>query len=67
MTDAVELSAVNLYIGGELYKILGAKSDEYIIPIGSDFAVGKYDIEIRATSATREKASKRVTLEILKQ
>lgn len=54
-------------MGGELYKILGAKNEEYIVPIGSDFAVGKYDIEIRATSTTREKASKKVILEILKQ
>lgn len=67
VTDPVELSAVNLYIGGELYKILGASNDEYVVPVGDGLEVGMHDVEIRATSITRDKASKVVKVEILQK
>lgn len=67
VTDPVELSAVNLYIGGELYKILGASNGEYVVPVGDGLSVGTHDVEIRATSATRDKASKVIQVEILKK
>ena len=65
MTDPVEISAVNLYIKGKLFKILGASSEEYVVPVGEDLSPGAYDIEVRATSVTRQKSSQIINVEIL--
>lgn len=65
MTDPVEISAVNLYIEGKLFKILGASSEEYVVPVGEDLSPGTYDIEVRATSVTRQKSSQIINVEIL--
>lgn len=67
VVDPVEISAVNLYIDGKLIKILGTSTAEYVVPLGEGLALGKYDIEIRATSVTRQKASRMIHMEILKQ
>jgi hypothetical protein len=66
VVDPVETTAVNLYIDGKLYKILGASNAEYVVPLGEGLAVGKYIVEIRASSVTKQKASQMVSVEILK-
>lgn len=52
---------------GKLYKILGTNSTDYVVAIGDGLAVGKYSIEIRANSVTKQKSSEMIEVEILKQ
>ena len=67
VVDPVEISAVNLYIDGKLFKILGASTSEYVVPIGEDLLPGVYNIEVRATSVTRLKATQEINVEILRK
>lgn len=66
VVDPVEISSVNLYMDGKLYKILGTNSTDYVVAIGDGLTVGKYSIEIRANSVTKQKSSEMIEVEILK-
>ena len=65
--DPLEVTAINLTLNGELYKILGSNALSVSMPFGADLKPGTYKVGIQTTNAARVKSEKAFTLTILEK
>ncbi len=68
VTDPSPVIAVNLYLDGELFRILGAGRD-FSLPINEarDFDIGTYRLGIEAVDAARNRGYEEIELRVLPQ
>ncbi len=63
--DPVALTAVNIYIDGQLFKILGSNDTSFSVPVGADLEVGSHSVEIQTTNELRGKSARAISVEVL--